>query len=391
MRARSRLSARLVQTVTKPGRYADGGGLYLVVDGTGRRWVFRYTIAKRTRDMGLGPARDVSLAKARELADEARRLVLGRQDPLEVRRQVQAVRTFRQVAEAYLEAREPTFRNPKHRDQWRMTLLELAAPIGAMPVDQVDTEAVMRVLRPIWIKTPETASRLRGRIERVLDAAKAAGERSGENPARWRGHLDHLLPRKAGPTRHHAAITWQEAPAFLVRLRDRRSISARALEWTILTAARTGETIGARWDEIDLDARVWTVPASRMKAGREHRVPLTRRCLAILAEMQAIGSPWVFPGARAGRPLSNMAMLEALRDLAPGVTVHGFRSTFRDWAGDRTQFAREVIEAALAHRVGDSTEQAYRRQDALEKRRRLMDAWSSFLADETGAKIVQMR
>ncbi len=391
-RARSRLSARFVQTVTVPGRYADGGGLYLLVDQAGnRRWLYRYTRNKRTRDMGLGPARDVSLARARELAEDARRATREGIDPIEVRptAQRQAV-TFREAAEAYIAAHAPGWRNPKHVAQWRTTLLEQAAAIGRLPVDKVDTEAVLMVLRPIWLATPETASRLRGRIERVLDAAKAAGDRSGENPARWRGHLDHLLPRSRPGRTHHAALPWPEAPALLIRLRALRSISAAALEWTILTAARTGETIGATWAEIDFEARVWTVPASRMKAGREHRVPLCRRCMAIAAGMRQMGSPYVFPGGRTGRPLSNMAMAETLKHLAPGITVHGFRSTFRDWAGDRTNMSREVIEAALAHRVGDATELAYRRQDALEKRRRLMDAWAAFLDAEAAAKIVRL-
>lgn len=388
-RARSRLTARTVATVREPGRYADGGGLYLVVDAVSRRWVFRYTIDKKTRDMGLGSARDVTLAEAREMADEARRLVQRREDPLEARRSTRRVRTFRECAEAYLAAKERTFRNAKHRQQWHNTLLDLAASLGPMPVDKVATEHVLQVLSPIWTKTPETASRLRGRIERVLDAAKAAGERSGENPARWRGHLAHLLPQAPRSRRHHAALPVADAPAFLARLRQRDSVSARALEWTILTASRTSETLLARWSELQGD--VWVVPADRMKARREHRVPLTARCLDIADEMRRLDSAWLFPGEREGRPLSQMAMLMLLRDMAPGLTVHGFRSTFRDWAGDRTHFDREVIEAALAHRIGNRTEQAYRREDALDKRRRLMVAWAGFLdAGADGARVVRL-
>ena len=389
-RARFRLSALQVKGLKVPGRYADGGGLYLVIDATSRRWVFRWAVAGRTRDMGLGGARDISLARARELAGEARDLVLRGQDPITARRLARSVPTFAEAAEAYVAAQAPRFRNAKHLAQWRTTLLVQAAAIGGLPVDQVDTDAVLKVLRPLWSATPETASRLRGRIERVLDAAKAAEHRTGENPARWRGHLDHLLPRQAAMSRgHHAAMTWQEAPAFMERLRARESVSARALEWTILTVARTGETIGARWEEIAGD--LWTVPAARMKRGREHRVPLPARCMEIAAEMRELGSPWVFPGGIPGEPLSNMAMLELLKGMVDDCTVHGFRSTFRDWAGDETGFPSDVIEAALAHQTGSKTERAYRRQDALDKRRRLLDAWAGLLAARPSARVVNIR
>jgi integrase len=381
----------MVQTIKVPGRYADGGGLYLVVDPRGRRWVYRYTIDGKTRDMGLGSARDVTLASAREAAEAARRQVGQRTDPVEARRQARSVRTFREVAEDYIASQEPGLRNAKHIAQWRYTLHDLAGPIGHMPIDRVDTDAVLSVLRPIWTTTPETASRLRGRIERVLASARARGERSGENPAQWRGHLDHLLPRHAATVRsHHAAMAYAEIPGFVQRLRSRPSVSAFALEWTIYTAARTGETIGARWAEIDREARVWTVPADRMKGAREHRVPLGERCLVLLDQVAEIGGPWLFPGSR-GKPISQMAMLMLLRDMAPGLTVHGFRSTFRDWAGDATNWPREVIEGALAHRVGDSTERAYRRQDALDKRRRLMDAWDGYLAGDGAGNVVRLK
>lgn len=407
-RTRSRLSARFVQNIKTPGRHHDGGGLYLQVDDdANRRWVFRYTIDKRQRYMGLGSARDVSLARARELAEEARAAIRAGRDPLEIRGQkaeVARTRTFREVAERYIEDHSATWKNPKHADAWRLTLLEKAAAIGNRPIDAIDTEAVLEVLKPIWLELPETATRLRARIERVLDAAKAAGDRRGENPARWRGHLDHLLPRQKRRKRHHAALPWAEAPAFIAELRRRISISARALEWTILTAARTGETTGATWSEIDLEERIWTLPGERMKGGRDHRVPLSRRCMAILAEMRIFAEAraskeaplptlFVFPGAGPGEPLSNMAMAECLKEfeLPSPATVHGFRSTFRDWAGDRTRIDREVIEAALAHKFGDDTELAYRRSDALERRRRLMDSWAAFLDADTGAKVVRLR
>jgi integrase len=289
--------------------------------------------------------------------------------------------TFDMAAERFLEAHAPTFKNPKHCAQWSATLATHASPvIGSLPVSAVDTHRVMVVLEPIWRKTPETANRLRGRIERILDWAGAQGFRSGENPARWRGHLDKLLPArsKIKAKAHHPALAYAALPAFMAKLGERDGISARALEFTILTAARTGEVIGAKWDEIDLKAKVWTVPTSRMKSGRVHRVPLSDRAVAVLQAMPRHRESFVFPGKAAGAPLSNMAMLELLRGLQPGLTVHGFRSTFRDWAGDRTVYPRDVIELALAHVVNDKTEAAYRRGDALEKRTCLMSDWSSF-------------
>jgi integrase len=264
-----------------------------------------------------------------------------------------------------------------------MTLTKYAAPLRKLPVDAIDTAAVLSVLKPIWQAKPETASRFRGRVEQVLDAAKAKGHRTGENPARWRGHLDKLLAKRQKLTRgHHAAMAYTELPAFISRLRDRQteSVSALALEFAILTAARSGEVLGMRWDEVDDAAKVWTVPPTRMKAAREHRVPLSARALAILDEAKkARAGAFVFPGSRGGRPLSVMAMEMVLRRMGrDSVTVHGFRSAFRDWAGNETQFAREVAEAALAHVIGDAAERAYRRGDALEKRRALMEAWASY-------------
>lgn len=384
VRQLNRLSARKVATLDLPGRHADGGGLYLSISKDGRRrWVFLYRRGKRLREMGLGSPRDVPLARAREKAARARELVADGRDPLAEKRVTQEAKTFKTLADEYIAAMEPQWRNEKHAAQWAMTLREYAAPLRALPVAAIGTDDVLTVLRPIWATKPETASRLRGRIERVLDAGKAQGLRTGENPARWRGHLDHLLPKRQKLSRgHHSAMAYAEVPDFLVRLRASSGIAARALEFTILTAARSGETLGATWPEVDLSTKVWTVPPVRMKAGREHRVPLCGRTMAILAEMKALGlenNPFVFPGQRAGKGLSVMALEMVLRRAKLEATPHGFRSAFRDWVGEETAFPREVAEAALAHLVGDEVERAYRRGDALEKRRALMEAWAAYL------------
>jgi integrase len=384
----NRLNARAVATLAKPGRHADGGGLYLNVTPSGARsWLFMWKAAGRRREIGLGSARDVTLAEARDKAAAARRSVLNGIDPTAQRRSV-AMPSFGSVADALIESMAPAWRNAKHRAQWEMTLRVYCEPIRSMPVDRVGTEDVLRVLRPIWLEKPETASRLRGRIERVLDFARARGLRSTENPARWRGHLDAVLPRRARLSRgHHKALAFAELPAFIRRLREIDGMAARALEFTILTAARSGETLGARWSEIDLAAAVWTVPANRMKGGREHRVPLSAPAMALLGPLsEARIGEFVFPGAKPGRPLSVMAMEMVLRRAGMDVTVHGFRSAFRDWAGERTSFPRDVAEMALAHKVGNEVELAYRRGDALDKRRRLMEAWGRFCV-ETGRVI----
>lgn len=381
----NKLSARRVASAIQPGRYGDGGGLYLVVapDGS-RKWVFRFVWNGNQRDMGLGALRDVSLAEARSAAAVARDHVRCGRDPIleRARARVAAsgVPTFGEMADQLIASIEAGFRNEKHRYQWRQTLAEYAKPLRPKPVDTITTEDVLECLTPIWQTKTETAARLRGRIERVLDAAKAKGYRTGENPARWRGHLNSLLPKRQRLTRgHHAALPFSGVPEFLARVRETGGIGARALEFLILTAMRTGEVIGARWDEIDLSGKVWTVPASRMKAAREHRVPLTERAIEILNHMAVVRTgDFVFPGFRHDRPLSNMAMRMVARRAGITQTVHGFRSAFRDWAGERTNFPREVAEAALAHVVGDATERAYRRGDALEKRRELMDAWAFF-------------
>jgi integrase len=397
------LTAAKVRTAA-PGRYGDGNGLYLLVRSPEARfWLFRYTIAGRMREMGLGragaDAAAVPLAEARAKAAELHRAVRAGSDPLQQRavaaaaaraaEQEATIRsiTFSAVADRFLAAHEAGWRNPKHQSQWRNTLQTYAHPhVGDLAVADVDTAHVLSVLEPIWHKKPETASRIRGRLEAVLDYAKVRGWREGENPARWRGHLDHLLPSRAkvAPVEHHAALPWGEIGAFVARLREQPGIAASALEFVILTAARTGEALGATWAEIDMKAAVWTVPAPRMKAKKEHRVPLSDAALAVLRAMAGLRTTddpgaYVFPGARPRKPLSIMAMAMVLRRMDRGdLTVHGFRSTFRDWAAEATSYAREVAEAALAHALPDKVEAAYRRGDLFEKRKRLMEEWATF-------------
>ncbi|HEY8383452.1 MAG TPA: tyrosine-type recombinase/integrase [Microvirga sp.] len=394
-RTTHRLSARTVQTLRKPGRHADGGGLYLSIspDGSRRRWVFLFrwrepgqTGPGRLREMGLGSPSTITLARARERAAEAREHLAEGRNPLSLRAQQQTVPTFGAVADEVVAALETGWRNPKHREQWRQTLSTHCAPIRDVLVDQVTTDHVLGILRPLWSKVPETASRLRGRIEKVLDAAKARGYRTGENPARWRGHLDNLLPKRQRLTRgHHKALPYAEVPALAARLREQGSVSALCLEFVILTAARSGEAMGARWSEIDLERGVWTIPASRMKAGREHRVPLSPRACEILTRMAEVRTgEYVFPGQRPGRPLSQMALMMLLRRLGLEVTAHGFRSAFRDWAAEQTSVPREVAEAALAHTLEDKVEAAYRRSDLFEKRRELMNDWAAYQSKSFG-------
>jgi len=390
------LTALEVRTITKPGLHADGDGLYLHVSKSGAKsWIFRWKRDGRLRDMGLGSARvdkttrgTFSLAEARDKALTCRKAVYEGRDPIVERRaQRQAARlesamsmTFRQCAEAYISAHRAGWKNGKHAAQWPSTLQTYVYPaIGDLPVQAVDVGLVMKAIEPIWSTKPETASRVRGRIESVLDWATARGYRQGENPARWRGHLENLLPKRSKVARikHHAALPYAELPAFMAELREQDGIAARALEFVILSAARTGEVIGATWTEIDMEARLWIVPAERMKAGREHRVPLSEAALAILRPLAEVNmGEHVFPGARAGRPLSQMAMLMLLRRMGRGdLTVHGFRSAFSDWCAERTAFPSEVREMALAHVVGDKVEAAYRRGDLFEKRRQLAEAW----------------
>jgi integrase len=367
---------------SKPGRYGDGNGLYLVVSPAGaRKWVFRFTFDGKVTEMGLGSAAVVSLAEARDKAHGARRVRHTGQNPIEARRKAATIDrpTFGQVADALIEAKATEWRNAKHRGQWKIALEISAAALRSRPVDEIDTSAVLSVLRPLWQEKPETASRLRGRIEAVLDAAKAQGHRTGENPAAWRGHLSHLLPKRSKLARgHHAAMDYHDVPEFIGRLREHEGTAALALEFAILVAARSGEVFGARWVEFDLDGQTWIIPARRMKAAREHRIPLPDRAVEMLKMLYKFRTcDYVFPSPRGGRPLSHVAMAQVMRRMkVEGATVHGFRSGFRDWAGNETHFARELAEAALAHVVGDKAEQAYRRSDALEKRRKLMEAWA---------------
>lgn len=388
----NRLSARTISTISKPGRHADGGNLYLNVSKTGAKsWVFMFKLAGKQREMGLGSLRDVSLARARELASDTRQAIVEGKDPLLIR-DVPQVATFGECADAYIEAMKPGWRNAKHAAQWTMTLTVYAEPIRKLPVSDVDTPAVLDVLQKLWQRTPETAERLRGRIENVLDAAKAKGLRSGENPARWRGHLDQLLPKRQRLSRgHHKAMPFGEVPAFMSDLKNAKGVSARALEFTVLTAARSGEVFGARWHEFDLKASVWIVPPERMKAGREHRVPLSSRAVDILRAMPEGGQGgFVFPGGKAGKPLSLTAMDMTLRRLKLDVTTHGFRSSFRDWAAEETSFPHEVCEMALAHTIKNKAEAAYRRGDLFDKRRKLMDAWAEFCTQPAGANVVRL-
>jgi len=387
----NRLSARTVATVKKPGRHADGGGLYLVVDKSGaKRWVFLFRFGGPHKEMGLGGLTRVSLVEARRLAEWCRSCLARGENPIEARKAAGRVPTFGECADEYVASMAGNWRNEQHRAQWGMTLTRYTETIRSMPINMIGTAEVLRLLQPVWQKIPETASRLRGRIERVLDAAQARGYRSGENPARWRGHLSTLLPPRQKLTRgHHAAMPYSELPEFLARLRARDGVSARALEFVILTAARSGEVLGLQWSEIDLDRKVWTVPASRIKAGREHRVPLSPRAAAIIEAMQTVRvSDYVFPGYKPARPLGDMALHLVRERMEIPYTVHGFRSSFRDWCGEATNFPREVAEAALAHEVGDETERAYRRGDALEKRRQLMDAWAEYCAMRVGDNVV---
>jgi len=396
-----RLSHAAIKNAPK-GMHADGGGLYLHVNDRGAKsWIFRYMRDGQAREMGLGSVHTIGLAEARKRATERRRELLDGIDPLRVREEqrhqarLEAAKAmaFEQCAEKYIAANRATWKNPVHAKQWPATLAAYVYPVfGALPIAAVDVGLVMQVLEPIWTAKAETASRVRGRIKTVLDYAAAREWRQGENPARWRGHLDKLLPksskakaamrRSTGRDEHHAALAYDEIAGFLAQLRTQAGTAARALEFAILTAARTGEVLGARWEEFDLAEKLWTIPASRMKAAKEHRVPLSDAALAIVAELAGHRQgDVVFAGAVAGRPLSNMSMLALLRRMKrDDLTVHGFRSTFRDWAAERTNFPAEVAEMALAHTVADKVEAAYRRGDMFDKRRQIMDAWAKFCA-----------
>ena len=390
-RTLNKLDPRTAATIKTAGRHSDGGGLYLSIDPTGRRrWVFMYTRDGKRTELGLGGGRDLTLANARKEAGVLRTILASGGDPRSAREK-QERQTFAEVADAYVEAMRPSWRNAKHAAQWAMTLTKYAAPIRPRMVETISTRDILEVLQPLWQRKPETAERLRGRIENVLDAAKAKGLRTGENPARWRGHLDQLLPKRQRLSRgHHTALPYADVPAFMADLRGREATAARALEFVILTAARSGEVLGATWAEMDMDAAVWTVPAARMKAGREHRVPLSASAVELLEGLNAARdaetakpSDPVFAGAK-GKPLSSMAMAMLLRRMGSAVTAHGFRSAFRDSASETTGFPHEVCEMALAHTIGNKAEAAYRRGDLFNKRRELMDAWANYCGEDYG-------
>ena len=391
MRSLHRLSAVKVTNLKLPGYYADGGNLYLrVAPGGTKGWIFRFAMAGKTRDAGLGSYPTVSLIRAREAARRYRELVAAGVDPIETRRRdreaarvvsVKAM-TFEQCARAFIASHASAWRSARQPRLWSATLADYVYPVmGRLPVGAIDTALVLKVLEPIWSEKPETASRVRARIERVLDWAKVRGYREGENPARWRGHLDHLLPnwRKVRAVTHHAAMPYRDIATLMEKLRADPTAGAHALEFLILNATRTSEALGARWDEFDLEQKMWTIPAARMKTGREHRVPLSARAIAILKEMAKIRhNEFVFPGNKEGRSIARMVLLNLVNRLAPDVTVHGFRSTFRDWSAEATNFPREAAELGLAHAVGDAVERAYARGDLLEKRRKLMEAWATY-------------
>lgn len=387
------LSALAISRLVEPGHHAVGGvsGLYLYVLPTGARsWVLRTMIGGKRRHIGLGGYPTVPLAAAREKARQARQKVEDGCDPIEdklvAKRQMQASRlkekTFIDASRAYVEAQAPAWKNAKHRAQWFSTLESYAFPkIGELPVGMIEQEHILAILEPIWHTKTETASRLRGRIEVVLDWATVRKYRSGENPARWKGHLDKLLPApsKIQKVVHHRAVPIDAMPVFMGELQKREGMAARALEFTILTAARSGEVRGAQWQEVDLASRVWTIPAERMKAGKEHRVPLSPSTVSLLQRLPRMeGEPWIFPAPRGGM-LSDMSLSAVLRRMQVDAVPHGFRSTFRDWVGERTSYPSELAEQALAHALQNKVEAAYRRGDALEKRRDLMQEWDIFI------------
>jgi integrase len=376
-----------VKSKLAPGRYGDGNGLYLEVAPAGTKsWLFMWRQAGKRRVIGLGGYPSVSLASARVVAANAKAAIADGRDPAELSEKKQAVPTFADCVALFLEANKPAWRNDKHKAQWDMTLgAAYCRSIRQKPVNSITTDDVLKILAPIWQNKFETASRLRGRIERVLDFAKAKRWRDGMNPALWKGQLEHLLgARKKLQRGHHAAMPYKDLPKFMTELRCRQAAAALALEFLILTAARSGEVYGATWDEFDLEAGLWAIPAHRMKAGRIHVVPLSSAALELVRKLhETRSSDYVFPANRPNLPLSSSAMEMLLRRMGKGAyTVHGFRSSFRDWAGDETDYPRDLIETALAHRIGDATEQAYRRSSALAKRQRLMEDFAIYLSSE---------
>jgi integrase len=392
----AKLHTQTIKAATKPGRYGDGGGLYLIIDKPRvgetlgqKRWVFRFTLNGKVSETGLGGLNSVSLLKAREKAAAVRAMVADGISPIEEKRhaKLEAKKaqhlTFGQAADDFLKSKSSEWRNDKHAAQWKMTLTKYAAPLRSMRVDEITTDDIIDVIKPLWDEKPETASRLRGRIEMVLNVARVRGfiAKDAANPARWKGHLELLLPKRSKLSKkHHASLHYEKIPQFMAELRDREGISARALEFTILTAARTGETLGANWGEIDLTKKIWTIPAERMKAGKEHRVPLCNRAIEILKLMKELElDDLIFPGTKYDRGLSNMSMDAVLRRMkVDDATVHGMRSTFRNWIWDETSYQHDLAEAALAHALESKVAAAYRTSDALSKRREMMQAWCDY-------------
>ena len=405
--ANNKLSAKKVGALNQTGNYGDGGGLWLQVSKwQSKNWVFRFTFDGKRREMGLGSCKDVDLADARILADTFRKMVRNGIDPIEARKAERTAQraermnnvAFPFCAEKYIEAHRHGWKNVKHAQQWTNTLTQYAYPvIGETPVKNIDTTHILRILEPIWTTKTETASRLRSRLENVLDWATTRGYRTGDNPARWKGHLENLLPKpsKVKKVEHHAALPYPQMHSFIQALRYHDHISALALEFLVLTAARTSEVIAATWDEINLHEMIWVIPANRMKAQREHRVPLSSRCLEILHKaLNMRQSDFIFSGGRANKGLSNAAMDKLLQvTMNYDCTVHGFRSSFRDWAGERTHYPSDLCEMALALTIRNKTEAAYRRGDMLEKRRQMMNDWQKFCetATATGSDIVPIR
>ena len=402
-----RLTSLAISKKKRPGAYADGGGLWLQVTETGSKsWSFRFMLNGRAREMGLGPLHTIPLADAREQARACRALRLDGVDPIEHRKlrraentlQMNYAKTFDECAVGYIEAQRPGWSNPKHADQWTNTLKTYASPVfGQLPVQAVETELIVQALNKIWTSKTETATRVRQRIEAVLDWATVSGFRKGDNPARWAGHLEHKLtnPAKLKNVENLPALPFAKIASFLTDLRKQDGTAARAMEFMILTAGRTGEVRGAVWSEIDLERNAWTISAERMKMKRVHRVPLCDRAMAILQNMQKVKAddqPYVFPGGKAGKGMSDGALLALLKRMnRTDITPHGFRSTFRDWASESTTYSHEVQEMALAHLIKNKAEAAYRRGDLFEKRRAMMADWERYCETAAPAKVVSIK